>query len=84
MGALLGFFVGWAVGSKAGPKRFQEVVSAAREVQQSEEFGALVQISRAHLASALQELSRLVSATEEPGPDDLVNRVRRMSSLRVM
>lgn len=84
MGALLGFLVGWTVGARAGPAQYKEVVDAARAVRQSEEFSALLGITRSHLASALGELSRLVAGTSAAEPGDLVNRVRQMSKLRVM
>lgn len=82
MGVLLSFFVGWAVGAKAGPKGYQEVVDAARTVRQSEEFTALVDISRRHLSTALHELSRMVSTSPDAEPEDLLTRVRRMTGSR--
>jgi hypothetical protein len=81
MGVLVAFFVGWAVGAKAGPKGFQEVVDAARTVKDSEEFGALLSISRQHAAGALQELGKLLSGeSSAPHPGDLLERVQRLTS----
>jgi len=83
MGVLLAFFVGWTVGAKAGPKGFEEVVDALRTVRDSEEFAALVVITRAHAASALGGLSRLVSGeTPMPEPADLLGRVQRLTEHR--
>jgi hypothetical protein len=83
MGVLLAFFVGWATGARAGAKGFQEVVDAVRTVKESEEFEALVAISRAHLSNAMHEVGKLVSGeTAAPNPVDLLERVQRMTSHR--
>lgn len=83
MGVLLAFFVGWAVGAKAGPKGFDEVGAALKTVKDSEEFEALLAIARTHLASTLHELSKLVSGeTPVPEPTDLLDRVQRLTRPR--
>lgn len=80
MGLLMAFFVGWTVGAKAGAKGYEEVVAAVRTVRQSEEFAALVSISRTHAASTLRELSKLLSGeTERPAAEDLIARVQRLT-----
>lgn len=79
MGALFAFFVGWAVGAKAGPKGYQEVLDAAKTVKESEEFGAFLAIARTHLAASLHELSTMVSGeSPRPDPADLMERVTRL------
>lgn len=81
MGVLFAFFVGWAAGAKAGPKGFQEVTEAVKTVKDSEEFEALVAISRHHVATAFRELSKLLSGeTAVPDPIDLLSRVQRLTS----
>lgn len=81
MGVLLAFFVGWTVGAKAGAKGFNEVVDACRTVKDSEEFEALVAITRSHAANALAEVSKLLSGeTSVPAPADLLERVQRLAA----
>lgn len=83
MGVLLAFLVGWAVGAKAGPSGFDEVVDAARTVKDSEEFGALVAITRTHLAGSLSGLSKLLSGeTTLPDAADLLEQVQHLTSRR--
>lgn len=83
MGALLAFLVGWSVGAKAGPAGFEEVVAAAKTVQQSDEFAALLSVARSHLADSLVALGRLVSG-ESPLPPtaDLLEQVQRLTARR--
>jgi len=83
MGVLLAFLVGWAAGAKAGAKGFREVTEAVRTVKDSDEFAALVAITREHVASSLREMSKLVSGeTSLPEPTDLLERVQRMTASR--
>jgi hypothetical protein len=83
MGIVLAFLVGWAVGAKAGPAGFEEVAAAARTVKDSEEFEALVALTRSHLARALSEVGKLVSGeTAPPDPGDLLERVQRLTDRR--
>ena len=83
MGVLLAFFVGWAAGSKSGPKGFQEFSEAVKTVKESEEFAAFLALSRTHAASALHELSKLLSGeTAAPNPVELLDRVQRLTSNR--
>ena len=80
MGVLFAFFVGWGLGAKAGPKGFEEVVDALKAVKESEEFDALIAISRMHLAAALAEVGKLVSGeTPLPEPVDLLEKVQRLA-----
>lgn len=80
MGVLLAFFVGWAVGAKSGAKGYQDVVDAAKAVNESEEFKALVAIARVQVANSLQEIGKIVSG-EAPMPDSgsLLERVARLT-----
>jgi hypothetical protein len=80
MGILLAFLVGWAAGAKAGPSGFEELVTAARTVKDSEEFAALLTIGRTHLANSLQGLSKLVSGeTALPQPLDQLDPVEHQT-----
>jgi len=80
VGVLLAFAVGWGVGARAGPAGFDEVVEALQTVRRSEEFEALAAVARAHLATALSELGKLVSGeTALPEPVDLLARVQRLA-----
>ncbi len=82
MGVLLAFFVGWSVGAKAGVKGFEEVSDALKAVAKSDEFAALLSVSRGHLAAALREAGKLVSGESPlPEPMDLLERVQRMTSI---
>lgn len=50
MGTLFGFIVGYVLGARAGSQKFDEVVAAAKEVRNSEEFMALLDVVRLHAA----------------------------------
>ena len=85
MGVVLAFLVGWTVGAKAGPTGFEEVSAAVRTVKDSEEFEALLAITRTHVARALREVSKLVSGeTPAPAPADLLERVQRLTDRRTV
>lgn len=76
MEILLAFFIGYAVGAKAGSESFSEVLAAAREVRQTDEFAGLVDALRSHLVSTLHLLADALSKKPEPASDDgLVERV---------
>src|SRR4051812_24691275 len=80
MGVVLAFLVGWVAGAKVGAQGYREVVDAARAVAESEEFAALVEVTRTHAATALRELSKLVAGeTPRPEPADLLARVQQMT-----
>lgn len=83
MGVLLAFFVGWAAGAKAGAAGFRDVADAVRTVRESDEFDALVAITRSHVSSAMEQLSKLVSG-ESPMPEstEVLDWVQRMTSQR--
>lgn len=79
MGIVLAFLVGWTAGTQAGPKGYTEVVAALKSVRESEEFAALLEISRHHLSTALREVSKMISGEiAAPAPIDLLERVQRM------
>lgn len=83
MGVLLSFLVGWSVGARMGAKGYAEVIDAAKAVKDSEEFDALVALTRTHVAATFHELSKLVSgATPLPEPLDVLERVQRLTSRR--
>jgi hypothetical protein len=76
---LLAFLIGWAAGAKGGEQGFQDVLEAARELRRSEEFRALLDALRAHLAGTLRALADVLS---EPEPSlnvrSLVERATRL------
>ena len=80
MGILLAFVVGWAVGAKAGPAEFEEVVAAAKTVRDSEEFTALLAVVRQHVGSSLGALGKVVTG-ETPLPElsSVVEQVQRLT-----
>lgn len=79
MELLLAFAVGWAVGARAGESGFREVVDAARELRRSEEFRALIDVMRSHMASGLRAFADVLADREVPiTPDSVVERVLRV------
>ncbi|HLI54511.1 MAG TPA: hypothetical protein VKU88_09300 [Acidimicrobiales bacterium] len=66
MELLLAFAIGWAVGAKGGEQGFREVVEAARELRRSEEFAALVDAFRRHLAGTLKALAEALGDSSRP------------------
>lgn len=80
MGALIGFLVGWSVGSRGGQRGYNDVLAAAREVLQSDEFAALTAAVRSHTEYTLRALADWLQETRESGAvaDDLMERVRRL------
>ena len=80
MGVLLGFFLGWALGSRAGAQSYEEVVTAGKDVLRSEEFAALTSVLRRHTGQALRDAAAWLNPTTEPveDADDVLARVRRL------
>ena len=70
MEILLAFFIGYAVGAKAGSESLNEVLAAAREVRQTDEFAGLVDALRSHVAATLHLLADALSKQPEPTSDD--------------
>lgn len=65
MGTLFGFAVGYILGARAGSESFDRVVEAFREVRDSEEFRAFVEVVRAHVKG-----TATVVAERLAGPED--------------
>jgi hypothetical protein len=61
MGLLVAFGVGFLIGAQGGREGFDDVVTAAREVRNSEEFADLVMAARGHISESLQELGRRIN-----------------------
>jgi hypothetical protein len=55
MGALIGFMVGYYLGTKAGPNGIEELMEAWRSIQESEDFQGLVQTVKATAESTIQQ-----------------------------
>lgn len=66
MELLLAFLIGWAAGAKGGDQGFADVLEAARDLRRSEEFGALIDALKAHLAGTLRALADVLDH-QEPG-----------------
>ena len=76
MELLLAFVIGWAAGARGGEEGFRDVVDAARELRNSEEFRALMRAMKAHVATGLRTLSQVLDDhQEEVTPDSVVARV---------
>lgn len=80
MELILAFALGWAAGARGGEQGFREVVDAARELRRSEEFRALVDALRLHLAATLRTVAELLATDPGPAtPETVVERVVRLS-----
>lgn len=80
MELLVAFFIGWAAGARAGEQGFTEVVDAARELRRSEEFRALVDALRSHLAATLRAMADVLGDTEAAvTPATVLDRVARIT-----
>lgn len=55
MGSLLGFALGYYLGTKAGPNGIDDLLKAWRTIQESEDYQALAATLSATLASAMEQ-----------------------------
>lgn len=55
MGTLLGFALGYYLGTKAGPNGIDDLLKAWRTIQESEDYQALAATVSATLASAMEQ-----------------------------
>lgn len=55
MGALIGFIIGYALGTKAGPERVEELKRAFADISKSPEFRGLLDTGRTLVQSAVKE-----------------------------
>ena len=81
MGVLFAFFVGWRLGARGGEQGYEEVVSALKDVRESEESATLVAVVRSHGGQLLHNAADwLQSAATADGTTtaDLFDRVRAM------
>ncbi len=71
MGTLLGFALGYYLGTKAGPNGIDDLLKAWRTIQESEDYQALAAMLSATLASAMEQgqekLASLVSSLVSAG-----------------
>lgn len=80
MELLLAFAIGWAVGAKGGEQGYRDVIDAARDLRRSDEFHALLDALRSHLAGTLRVLADVLAETEAPlTAASVVERVARMT-----
>jgi hypothetical protein len=75
---LVAFLIGYAVGAKAGSRRFDDVVRAARAVRDSDEFRGLLGALRTHLGATMREIANLLESEDAEGDETLVERVQRL------
>jgi len=61
MGALIGFLVGYALGTQAGPESLEQLRRAWEEIAASDEFKGLTATATAFLENALAEASGTVA-----------------------
>jgi hypothetical protein len=80
MGVFFAFIVGWAMGSRSGEQNYEEVVSAFKEVRDSDEFATLLGALRTHAGYILRTAADWLQDTEAKVPDstDLIARVRNL------
>jgi hypothetical protein len=78
MELLAAFLIGYVVGAKAGSRRFDDVVAAARAVRDSDEFGGLLAALRSHLGATLREVANFLESDEADGEESVVERVQRL------
>ncbi|HEV3113651.1 MAG TPA: hypothetical protein VGY99_24460 [Candidatus Binataceae bacterium] len=77
MGTLLGFALGFYLGTKAGPNGIDDLTKAWQTISESEEFQALSATARATLESLMEQgaagvaqfVTGLMGAEEEPGSE---------------
>jgi hypothetical protein len=77
MGTLLGFAVGFYLGTKAGPNGLNELAEAWQTIRESEEFQGLSATARSTLESLMQQgatgvgqfVTGLMGAEEESGSE---------------
>jgi hypothetical protein len=56
MFALAGFAVGYVVGARAGREGLEQLMTAWRQIQKSEEFAALTETARSFLGMAIHQV----------------------------
>jgi len=78
MGVFLAFVVGWAMGSRGGEQGYEDVVSAFKEVRDSDEFATLLGALRTHTGFILRQAADWLQSTEAKVPQstDFIERVK--------
>jgi hypothetical protein len=78
MGVFLAFVVGWAMGSRGGEQGYEDVVSAFKEVRDSDEFATLVGALRTHTGFVLRQAADWLQSAESQVPQstEFIDRVR--------
>lgn len=66
MNALFGFAVGYILGARLGSESFDEVIRAAKDVRQSEEFANLIETVRNHAAGTVSLLAGRLAQRRDP------------------
>jgi hypothetical protein len=79
MGVLLAFFVGWAMGARGGDQQYDDVVKAARELRDSDEFATLVGALRIHAGYVLRQAADWLQETDVHATSgEFISRVREV------
>jgi hypothetical protein len=80
MGVFFAFVVGWAMGSRGGEQGYEEVVTALKDVRDSDEFATLLGALRVHAGYLLRQAADWLESTESNAPQAsaFVERVRNM------
>jgi hypothetical protein len=80
MGVFFAFVVGWAMGSRGGEQGYDDVVSALKEVRDSDEFATLLGALRTHSGYVLRQAADWLQDAEAKVPEstDFIARVRSL------
>lgn len=73
MGTLFGFAVGYILGARAGARHFDEVVQAAKDLRESDEFQAFLDAVRTHIRDTARVVSERLA---DEGAEGLIERAR--------
>ena len=81
MGLLLVFAAGYVMGARGGGESLDDVVDAMNAIRESDEFHDFVKALRTHAAHSLRGLATTLEngrppRDDQPGPSDLLERVR--------
>lgn len=74
MFALVGFAVGYVVGAQAGREGMLQLVNAAKAIQSSDEFAALVETARTVVLAAARQAFETGTGVVTGEMKDVVNR----------
>lgn len=82
MGTLFGFAVGYIVGARAGNEGFDDVVEALRTIRESEEFRALLEITRSHLRGTVANVGGWLASAQTTSAEEMFARAKQRAQHR--